>query len=389
MVDADRGLTSAEVAEREARGQVNLVPRTHTRTVAQIVRANVFTRFNALLGAMLAIILVVGPFQDALFGFVLVANAGVGIVQELRAKRTLDRLTRAHRAQGTRRPRRPGPRDSRGSGRAGRRAGPVERAGRSSSTVRCSTPTGSSSTSRSSAAKPDAGRRSSPAIEALSGSFVAAGSGAWSRRRWAPTRTPSKLAVGGADGSRSRARSSATGIDQILRWVTCAIVPTAALLFVSQLRHHDSWRRAVSGAVAGTVAMVPEGLVLLMSVAFAVAVMRLAKRQRARAGAAGRRGAGARRRPVHRQDRNAHRRQLAVVAVEPLDGETIGSSRRSRRSRPPTHIPTRPWPRSRERSPTAPTAGRRRPRCRSPPRGSGAPSRSRIGARGSSAAPTC
>ena len=55
-------------------------------------------------------------------------------------------------------------------------------------------------------------------------------------------------------------------------------MPTAALLFISQLRHHDSWRVAVSGAVAGTVAMVPEGLVLLMSLAFAVAVLRLAKR---------------------------------------------------------------------------------------------------------------
>ena len=93
MVDADRGLSSTEVAEREARGQVNRVPRTRTRTVAQIVRSNVFTRFNALLGAMLAIILVVGPYQDALFGFVLVVNAAVGIVQELRAKWTLDRLS--------------------------------------------------------------------------------------------------------------------------------------------------------------------------------------------------------------------------------------------------------------------------------------------------------
>src|SRR4026207_856582 len=93
MVDAGRGLSAAEVAEREARGQVNAVPRSNTRTVSQIVRSNVFTRFNALLGAMLAVILVVGPLQDALFGFVLIANSLVGIVQELRAKRTLDRLT--------------------------------------------------------------------------------------------------------------------------------------------------------------------------------------------------------------------------------------------------------------------------------------------------------
>jgi NADP-dependent 3-hydroxy acid dehydrogenase YdfG len=60
-----RGLTAAEVAERVARGQVNDVPAAPTRTVWQIVRANVFTRFNALLGGMLAIILVVGPVQDA------------------------------------------------------------------------------------------------------------------------------------------------------------------------------------------------------------------------------------------------------------------------------------------------------------------------------------
>jgi len=93
MTDPDRGLSAAEVAEREARGQVNLVPRTRTRTVAQIVRANVLTRFNALLGAMLAIILVVGPIQDALFGVVLIANALIGIAQEVRAKRTLDALT--------------------------------------------------------------------------------------------------------------------------------------------------------------------------------------------------------------------------------------------------------------------------------------------------------
>jgi hypothetical protein len=86
------GLTPAEVADRVAAGQVNDVPASPSRTVAQIFRANIFTRFNALLGGMLVVMLVVGPIQDALFGFVLIANAVVGIGQELRAKRTLDRL---------------------------------------------------------------------------------------------------------------------------------------------------------------------------------------------------------------------------------------------------------------------------------------------------------
>src|SRR5438093_2679189 len=88
-----RGLTSAEVAEHVATGRANDVPSAPTRTVTQIVRANLFTRFNALLGAMLVVILLVGQFRDALFGFALIANTLIGIVQELRAKRTLDRLS--------------------------------------------------------------------------------------------------------------------------------------------------------------------------------------------------------------------------------------------------------------------------------------------------------
>src|SRR5215216_4138609 len=86
------GLSAAEVAERVARGLVNDVPSAPTRTIGQILRANLLTRFNLLLGSLLAVILVVGPLQDALFGLVIVANTVVGIVQELRAKRTLDRL---------------------------------------------------------------------------------------------------------------------------------------------------------------------------------------------------------------------------------------------------------------------------------------------------------
>src|SRR6476619_6460669 len=92
VIDAAQGLRASEVAERVARGEVNRLPPPHTRTYAQIVRANVVTRFNALLSGMLMLILIVGPLQDALFGFVIVLNSAIGIVQEVRAKRTLDRL---------------------------------------------------------------------------------------------------------------------------------------------------------------------------------------------------------------------------------------------------------------------------------------------------------
>src|SRR5438034_11638741 len=86
------GLTSAQVAERRARGLTNAGGERTSRSVAEILRANILTRFNFLLGALLAVILVFGQLQDALFGIVLVTNALIGIAQELRAKRTLDRL---------------------------------------------------------------------------------------------------------------------------------------------------------------------------------------------------------------------------------------------------------------------------------------------------------
>jgi cation-transporting ATPase E len=318
MVDADQGLSAAEVAEREARGQLNLVPRTHTRTVAQIVRSNVFTRFNALLGAMLAIIVVVGPFQDALFGFVLIVNAGVGIVQELRAKRTLDRLTvlTAPKAYVVR------------DGRVVEVA--VDRvvlddvldlsSGRQvvvDGAVLVSHGLELDESLLSGEPEPVSKQ---PGDEALSGSFVAAGSGRIVATAVGADAYASKLAFEAKRFTLTRSELR-DGVDQILRWVTFAIVPTAALLFFSQLRHHDSWRRAVSGAVAGTVAMVPEGLVLLMSIAFAVAVMRLAKRnvlvQELPA------VEGLARVDVLCIDKTGTLTagKLAVVAVEPIDGD--------------------------------------------------------------------
>src|SRR5215472_5309931 len=92
-VEATSGLTSAQVAERVQAGEVNERGRQPTRTLGQILRSNIATRFNAILGALFVVIAIVGPLQDGLFGLVLVANSGVGIIQELRAKRTLDRLT--------------------------------------------------------------------------------------------------------------------------------------------------------------------------------------------------------------------------------------------------------------------------------------------------------
>ena len=89
---AETGLTAAEVDQRIASGAVNDVPSAPSRTTGQIIRANVFTRFNALIGSLFAIVVACGAYRDSLFGGVVVANTLIGVVQELRAKRTLDSL---------------------------------------------------------------------------------------------------------------------------------------------------------------------------------------------------------------------------------------------------------------------------------------------------------
>ena len=270
------GLTAAEVAERVARGLVNDVPSAPTRTVGQIVRSNLVTRFNLLLGSLLAVILVVGPLQDALFGLVIVANTVVGIVQELRAKRTLDRLevVNAPRARVVR------------DGRVAELAvgqvvlddvleaaagdqvvvdGEVLEAG--GLEVDESLLTGES--------EPVARR---PGDRLLSGSFVAAGSGRYRATKVGREAYAVQLTEEARRFTLARSELRA-GVDEILKYVTWALVPTAVLLFISQLRLEHGIRAGLRGAVAGTVAMVPEGLVLLTSVAFAVGVVRLGRRQ--------------------------------------------------------------------------------------------------------------
>src|SRR6188472_4042405 len=261
-VDPARGLSASDVAERVERGEVNRVPAAPSRTVSQIVRANVFTRFNALLGAMLVLILIVGPLQDALFGLVLVANTLIGIVQEIRAKRTLDRLTVLTAPTAT-----------------------VVRDGESSrvnpgAIVRDDVLAFEHGdqivvdgdvlvSDRLEVDESLLTGESEPVVKAvddrvLSGSFVVAGTGRAMVSELGADAYAARIAEAARRFTlkRSELRS---GIDRILKYVTWAIVPTAALLFISQYRALNAWRPALSGAVAGTVAMVPEGLVLLTS----------------------------------------------------------------------------------------------------------------------------
>ena len=99
VVDPQRGLSAAEVAERVATGRSNAVKDRNSRSLGDIMRANTLTYFNALIGGLWVLMLISAPLIDSLFGLVIVVNTAIGIVQEYRAARTLAKLSLVGQAQ--------------------------------------------------------------------------------------------------------------------------------------------------------------------------------------------------------------------------------------------------------------------------------------------------
>src|SRR6266705_1271347 len=270
------GLSSAEVAERRSRGLANTGTERTSRSLAEILRANILTRFNFILGALLAVILAVGQPQDALFGVVLVTNALIGIGQELRAKRTLDRLA-VLSAPRVRVIRDGGPRDVAveelvADDLVDLRAGDQLVA---DGVLRASTSLEADESLLTGESEPVAKRAGD---RLLSGSFVVAGSGGYQATGVGADAYARKLAAQARRFAPVRSEL-VDGINRILRYVTWAIPPVAVLLVISQIHGHQTVRQAATGTVAALVGMVPQGLVLLTSVAFGVAAVTLARRR--------------------------------------------------------------------------------------------------------------
>jgi cation-transporting P-type ATPase E len=270
------GLTAAEVGERVRAGQVNRKVERPSRTVGQILRANILTRFNALLGGLLAVMLVVGPIQDALFGLVIVANSAVGIVQELRAKRTLDKLSVLNMPTAT--VVRDGePRQIPASGVVlddVLALGPGDQVVVDASLLHTDGLEVDESllTGEAEPVPKQAGDG------VLSGSFVVAGTGHARATRIGEEAYAVALSAEARRFTLVHSEIRAA-LDQVLRVITWVLVPTAVLLVTTQLViEHADLSEAIRGSVAGVVGMVPEGLVLLTSVAFAVGVVRLGGR---------------------------------------------------------------------------------------------------------------
>ncbi|MEB3980005.1 cation-translocating P-type ATPase [Mycobacterium sp. 663a-19] len=271
------GLTDAEVAQRAAEGKSNAVPQRATRSIADIVRANVFTRINAILGVLLVIVLTTGSVINGLFGLLIIANSVIGMVQEIRAKQTLDELAIIGQAK---------PLVRRQSGTQPLPPGEVvlddvielgpgdqivvdgQIIERDNLEVDESLLTGEAD---------PIDKEVGDAV--MSGSFVVAGTGAYRATKVGPDAYAAKLAEEASKFTlvKSELRN---GINRILQFITYLLVPAGLLTVYTQFfTTKAGWRESVLRTVGALVPMVPEGLVLLTSVAFAVGVVRLGQRR--------------------------------------------------------------------------------------------------------------
>lgn len=280
-----QGLSFKQVAQARAADETNEFDNSSSRSIVAILRANVFTIFNAILASAVVVVLAVGSWQDAVFGFVLLLNTLTGTIAELRAKRALDNL--AVLAAPTAHVIRDGEAKDievsqvvLGELLELRSGDQVPADGQVLSSNGCeideSILTGES-----------VAVRKHENDQVLSGTTVIGGSARIRVTAVGEHSYANRLAM------EARKYSVVTselqeGTNRVLTWISWVIVPMTLLLLWSQLRvaggisgslDSGQWKAAVVLAVAGVVGMVPQGLVLLTSVNFAAAAMTLARRK--------------------------------------------------------------------------------------------------------------
>jgi magnesium-transporting ATPase (P-type) len=270
----EQGLSSAE-AETRLR-KLGPPPENSSRSTSSIVAGNVFTLFNAIIGVFFVLDIGLGLYADSLFGVIAIVNSYIGIRQELNAKATLDELAVvvAPHAKVLR------------DGAVVEllaeeivpgdviRVSPGDQLVADGETIasRGLTLDESLLTGEADGIRKDAGDR------LLSGSFCVSGSGHYLVDAVREESYAGKLA-GEARAFRHPPSPLQNEVNRVIIACTYILLPLAAILILSQIVRDVGLEEAAQTATAGLVTLIPEGLVLLMSVTFAVAAVRLAGRQ--------------------------------------------------------------------------------------------------------------
>ena len=269
-----QGLSAAEVAERTARGEVNVDAGVRTRSVRQIVRENTLTLFNAINVILAVFVLITGSYKNMLFMVVIVCNTLIGIVQEIRSKRTTDRLSIVASSKAS----------------VLRDGALVElpldalvrddiiELGRGDQIPADSVVVkGSCDVNESLLTGESTLVKKRPGDELMSGSYLNAGT---VRARVVHVGAENYAAKISAEAKQHKAVNSEimNSLNGIIKFVSFIIFPLGALLFARQhFLTGTETNEAILSTVSALVGMIPEGLILLTSTVLAVAVVRLAK----------------------------------------------------------------------------------------------------------------
>jgi cation-transporting P-type ATPase E len=268
------GLSEQEATRRlAARGRVRKGG--EGRSYASIVRANVLTVFNAILAAFGVVTLIFGDWRDALFLGVIVANSGIGITQEVRAKRALERLSLIVAPYAT----------VRRGGSSGKLSVAEIVAGDIVLLAPGDQVLADGRLLQANGLRLDESiltGESEPATrtvgeEVLSGAFVTDGTGIYEASAVGDESYAARL-TGQARSFRHPRSPLERAINRLLYALVVLVLALGGLLGFSLYHRHVSAHEAVSTSAAGVVSLIPEGLVVLVSLTYAVAALRMARR---------------------------------------------------------------------------------------------------------------
>ena len=273
----ETGLSSAQAQDRMDAGWGNLPIDPPGKTVGQIIKSNVFTYFNMLFFVLAAFVLVFGTWQNAMFLGVVFANIAIGIVQELRSKRTLDKLTLLTAPHGF------VIRDGR------QRKIPTSEMVRDDIVVFSAgsqiyadavVVSGECSANEALITGEADEIKKTPGSELLSGSFVVSGECRARLTQVGADSYANRLTLEAKEAKPPQQSEMMRSLTRLVQVIGIAIIPLGVLMAVKEI----VWLgRSVSDGVVATVAsligMIPEGLYLLTSMALAAGVVRLAQKK--------------------------------------------------------------------------------------------------------------
>ena len=272
-----KGLTSQQVQEHRLHGWLNRSVEPPSKTTKEIIHENVFTYFNLIFAILAVLLILVGSFRDLTFLPVIIANTLIGIIQEIRAKQVLDKLTMLNAPHAT------VVRDGKKSVidaeelviddivifKAGNQvcADAVVSAGEVQ--VNESLLTGESD---------EITKRRGDKL--MSGSFIVSGQCHARLDRVGEDSYISKLTMQAKQMQSGEQSEMIRSLDKLVKWVGVAIIPIGLVLFSQAFFfQHDGFRESVTSMIAAVIGMIPEGLYLLASVALAVSSIRLAQKK--------------------------------------------------------------------------------------------------------------